>query len=432
MGFPDYLLIVADYINWAKDQGISVGPGRGSGAGSIVCYAIRITNLDPLEFDLLFERFLNPDRISMPDLDIDFNDARRVEVIEYVRQKYGDDKVAMIATFGTMASKACLKDVARVMGLEYAKVDKVSKLIPIKFGKSYSLEQARDAVPDIQQLLEEDQQLREAYEFALKLEGLTRHASVHAAGVVIGRDKLTDLVPLMRDTSGEGIVCQYDMKAVEDIGLIKMDFLGLRTLSFLDEARKIMRDSQGLDIDFDSIPFVETGESDERAASVTRTFELMSRGETKRRVPARRRGHRRRQPTLEAQEAGRHHRAFGPVPPRPDGKHSHVCPAASRAGSGGLRARRLPGVGAVARQDPEGNLRHSRLSGTDHADRLRRGGLFAGRSRSAAPRDGQERRRRDDEAAADLRGRGRKEWCFQRRSEQTLRSAGCFCELRLQ
>ncbi|GGR02518.1 DNA polymerase III subunit alpha [Deinococcus ruber] len=281
MGFPDYLLIVADYINWAKDQGISVGPGRGSGAGSIVCYAIRITNLDPLEFDLLFERFLNPDRISMPDLDIDFNDARRVEVIEYVRQKYGDDKVAMIATFGTMASKACLKDVARVMGLEYAKVDKVSKLIPIKFGKSYSLEQARESVPDIAQMLEDDAQLREAYEFAQKLEGLTRHASVHAAGVVIGRDKLTDLVPLMRDTSGEGIVCQYDMKAVEDIGLIKMDFLGLRTLSFLDEARKIMRDSQSIDIDFDAIPFAEAGESDERAASVTRTFELMSRGETK-------------------------------------------------------------------------------------------------------------------------------------------------------
>ncbi|MBB5235611.1 DNA polymerase III subunit alpha [Deinococcus budaensis] len=270
MGFPDYFLIVADYINWAKDQGISVGPGRGSGAGSLVAYAIRITNLDPLEFELLFERFLNPDRISMPDFDIDFNDARRGEVIGYVQQKYGDDKVAQIATFGTMASKACLKDVARVMGLEYAKVDKVSKLIPIKFGKSYSLEQARDAVPDIQQMLAEDAQLLEAYEFAQKLEGLTRHASVHAAGVVIGRDQLTDLVPVMRDTSGEGMVCQYDMKAVEDIGLIKMDFLGLRTLSFLDEAKRIMRESQKIEIDFDAIPFDDA-----------RTYELMSRGDTK-------------------------------------------------------------------------------------------------------------------------------------------------------
>ncbi|CAM3610029.1 DNA polymerase III subunit alpha [Deinococcus frigens] len=270
MGFPDYFLIVADYINWAKDQGISVGPGRGSGAGSLVAYAMRITNLDPLEFELLFERFLNPDRISMPDFDIDFNDARRIEVIQYVQDKYGEDKVAQIATFGTMASKACLKDVARVMGLEYAKVDKVSKLIPIKFGKSYSLEQARDAVPDIAQMLESDAQLLEAYEFAQKLEGLTRHASVHAAGVVIGRDKLTDLVPVMRDTSGMGMVCQYDMKAVEDIGLIKMDFLGLRTLSFLDEAKRIMRESQKIEIDFDAIPFDDA-----------KTYELMSRGDTK-------------------------------------------------------------------------------------------------------------------------------------------------------
>ncbi|WP_110888782.1 DNA polymerase III subunit alpha [Deinococcus yavapaiensis] len=270
MGFPDYFLIVADYINWAKDQGISVGPGRGSGAGSLVAYAIRITNLDPLEYELLFERFLNPDRISMPDFDIDFSDARREEVIQYVRRKYGDDKVAQIATFGTMASKACLKDVARVMGVEYAKVDKVSKLIPIKFGKSYSLEQARESVPDIQQMLEADKELAEAYDFAQKLEGLTRHASVHAAGVVIGRTQLTDLVPLMRDTSGEGIVCQFDMKAVEDIGLIKMDFLGLRTLSFLEEAHRILKESKGLDVNFDEIPL-----DDER------TYELLSRGDTK-------------------------------------------------------------------------------------------------------------------------------------------------------
>lgn len=270
MGFPDYFLIVADYIGWAKEQDISVGPGRGSGAGSLVAYALRITNLDPLEFDLLFERFLNPDRVSMPDFDIDFNDARRGEVIEYVQRKYGEDKVAQIATFGTMASKACLKDVARVMGLEYAKVDRVSKLIPIRFGRSFSLEQARESVPDIENMLREDRELCEAYEFAQKLEGLTRHASVHAAGVVIGRDKLTDLVPVMRDTSGAGMVCQYDMKAVEDIGLIKMDFLGLRTLSFLDEARRILRESKGVEMDFDAIPFDDP-----------ETFALMSRGDTK-------------------------------------------------------------------------------------------------------------------------------------------------------
>ncbi|MBB6100116.1 DNA polymerase-3 subunit alpha [Deinobacterium chartae] len=270
MGFPDYFLIVADYINWAKDQGISVGPGRGSGAGSLVAYAIRITNLDPLEFELLFERFLNPDRISMPDFDIDFSDARRMEVVQYVRQKYGDDKVALIATFGTMASKAVLRDVARVMSLPYADADKISKMVPVKFGRSISLEEAKDTVPDIQEFLKSNPQMAEAFDAALKLGGLTRHASVHAAGVVIGRSELTNLVPLMRDTSGEGIVCQYDMKAVEDIGLIKMDFLGLRTLSFLEEAARILKESKGLEIDFDTIPF-----DDEK------TFDLLSRGDTK-------------------------------------------------------------------------------------------------------------------------------------------------------
>lgn len=270
MGFPDYFLIVADYINWAKSKGISVGPGRGSGAGSLVAYSIGVTNLDPLEFGLLFERFLNPDRVSMPDFDIDFNDARRGEVIEYVQDKYGEDKVAQISTFGTMASKACLKDVARVMGVDYPKVDRVSKLIPVTFGRSHSLSNARESVPDIQDLLSRDEDLLKAYEFAQQLEGLTRHASVHAAGVVIGREKLTDLVPVMRDTSGAGVVCQFDMKAVEDIGLIKMDFLGLRTLSFLDEAKRILRESKGIEMDFDAIPF-----DDEK------TFELLARGDTK-------------------------------------------------------------------------------------------------------------------------------------------------------
>jgi DNA polymerase III subunit alpha len=273
MGFPDYFLIVADYINWAKDQGISVGPGRGSGAGSIVAYAVRITNLEPLEFGLLFERFLNPDRISMPDFDIDFSDSRRDEVIQYVRRKYGDEKVAQIATFGSLSSRAVLKDVARVMGLHHKEADLVSKMIPVKFGKAYSLEDAKDAVPDIQAALKENGPLNDAYTFAQKLEGLTRHASVHAAGVVIGRSELMDLVPLMKDNkdSGSGMnICQYDMKAVEDIGLIKMDFLGLRTLSFLEEASRILKESRDLEIDFDAIPF-----DDEK------TFELLSRGDNK-------------------------------------------------------------------------------------------------------------------------------------------------------
>jgi DNA polymerase III subunit alpha len=270
MGFPDYFLIVADFINWAKDQNIRVGPGRGSGAGSLVAYALRITNLDPLYYGLLFERFLNPDRVSMPDFDVDFSDTRRNEVIEYVRNKYGDDKVAMIATFGTMASRAVFKDVARVLELPFAEADKLSKLVPVKFGKSLSLEDAAKTVPDIAAMLEENEKTKEVFGIAQSLEGLTRHASVHASGVIIGRERLDNLVPLMRDSSGEGVVCQLDMSSVEDIGLIKMDFLGLRTLSFLEEAMRIVKESKGVSLEPDDFPLDDS-----------KTYDLISRGETK-------------------------------------------------------------------------------------------------------------------------------------------------------
>ena len=270
MGFPDYFLIVADFINWAKDQGIRVGPGRGSGAGSLVAYALRITNIDPLFYGLLFERFLNPDRVSMPDFDVDFSDARRNEVIEYVRNKYGDDKVAMIATFGTMASRAVFKDVARVLELPFAEADKLSKLVPVKFGKSLSLEDAAKTVPDIAAMLNENEKTKEVFGIAQSLEGLTRHASVHASGVIIGRERLDNLVPLMRDSSGEGVVCQLDMSSVEDIGLIKMDFLGLRTLSFLEEAMRIVKESKGVSLEPDDFPLDDS-----------KTYDLISRGETK-------------------------------------------------------------------------------------------------------------------------------------------------------
>src|SRR5690606_33695967 len=186
MGFADYYLIVADFINWARDQGISVGPGRGSGAGSIVAYAVGITNIDPLRFGLLFERFLNPDRISMPDFDIDFSDVRRGEVIDYVREKYGDERVAHIATFGTMASRAAIKDAARVLDVPYAESDRVSKLVPVVQGRSVKIDEALQGVPELRELYE--QGAKSYIDVARTLEGLTRHASVHAAGVVIARD----------------------------------------------------------------------------------------------------------------------------------------------------------------------------------------------------------------------------------------------------
>ena len=265
MGFADYYLIVADFINWAKKQGIAVGPGRGSGAGSIVAYAVGITNIDPLHFNLLFERFLNPERISMPDFDIDFSDVRRGEVIDYVRKKYGDDRVAHIATFGTMASRAAIKDAARVLNVPFGDSDKVSKLIPIVQGRSVKIDDALRDVPELKQLY--DAGASSYIDVARSLEGLNRHASVHAAGIVIARHPIQDLAPVFRTGDGP-VVVQYGMSSVEELGFIKMDFLGLRTLSFIEATVRIVKASRGIDLDPDSFP------QDDAA-----TFELLSRGE---------------------------------------------------------------------------------------------------------------------------------------------------------
>jgi DNA polymerase-3 subunit alpha len=269
MGFPGYFLIVQDYINWARGHGVSVGPGRGSAAGSLVAYAVGITNIDPLRFGLLFERFLNPERVSMPDIDTDFSDRERDRVIQYVRERYGEDKVAQIGTFGSLASKAALKDVARVYGIPHKKAEELAKLIPVQFGKPKPLQEAVQVVPELRAEMERDERIRQVIEVAMRLEGLNRHASVHAAGVVIAAEPLTDLVPLMRDQEGRPVT-QYDMGAVEALGLLKMDFLGLRTLTFLDEARRIVKESKGVELDYDRLPLDDP-----------KTFELLSRGETK-------------------------------------------------------------------------------------------------------------------------------------------------------
>ena len=251
MGFPGYFLVVWDFIRHARENGVPVGPGRGSAAGSVVAYSLRITDIDPLQYDLLFERFLNPDRISMPDIDIDFCMRRRGQVIQYVGEKYGRDRVAQIITFGTLAAKAVIRDVGRVMGLPYAKVDKIAKLIP-DMTKSLA-----DAVKDNDALAVElkDPEVKQIIEVGKRLEGLTRHASVHAAGVVITPRPLDDLVPLYKVTKGdeEQIMTQWDMTVIESLGLLKMDFLGLRTLTVIDDAVKIVR-QQGIDLDLDEIP----------------------------------------------------------------------------------------------------------------------------------------------------------------------------------
>ena len=265
MGFPDYFLIVADFIGWAKRQGIAVGPGRGSGAGSIVAYALEITNIDPLAYGLLFERFLNPERVSMPDFDIDFSDTRRGEVIEYVRERYGDDKVAHIATFGTLASRAAIKDAARVMEAPFADADRVSKLVPLVFGRSVSIEQALKDVPEMRQLY--DAGAQPYVDVAMSLEGLTRHASVHAAGVIIARDAVQELAPVFRTGDGP-VVCQYDMGSIEELGFLKMDFLGLRTLSFVEATVRIVQQTYGETLDPDTFPLDDP-----------KVFELLSRGD---------------------------------------------------------------------------------------------------------------------------------------------------------
>ncbi|MGL4507846.1 MAG: DNA polymerase III subunit alpha, partial [Aeromonas sobria] len=234
MGFPGYFLIVMEFIQWSKDNGIPVGPGRGSGAGSLVAYALKITDLDPLEFDLLFERFLNPERVSMPDFDVDFCMDRRDEVIEHVSEMYGRDAVSQIITFGSMAAKAVVRDVGRVLGHPYGFVDRISKLIPPDPGMT--LAKAFEAEPKLPELYEQDEEVKDLIDMARRLEGVVRNAGKHAGGVVIAPTKITDFAPLYCDDSGNHPVTQFDKNDVEYAGLVKFDFLGLRTLTIIDWA----------------------------------------------------------------------------------------------------------------------------------------------------------------------------------------------------
>ena len=251
MKFPGYFLIVWDFIRYAKEKGIPVGPGRGSAAGSLVSYALGITDIDPLQHELLFERFLNPERVSMPDIDIDFCMNRRGEVIDYVTQKYGRDNVAQIITFGTMAAKAAIKDVGRAMDIPYADVDRIAKLVPAQL--NITLEKAIEESPPLREAIEKDGQIRELFETAKKLEGLVRNSGVHAAGVVISPRPLTDLVPLHR-TKNDEIVTAFDMVAIEKMGLLKMDFLGLTTLTILTDAMKLIEQTRGTPLTLEQIP----------------------------------------------------------------------------------------------------------------------------------------------------------------------------------
>ena len=266
MHFAGYFLIVWDFIHYARAQGVPVGPGRGSAAGSLVSYALRITDVDPLQYDLLFERFLNPERVSMPDIDIDFCMRRRGEVIDYVRQKYGEKSVAQIITFGTMAAKAVLKDAGRALDMQYGEVDKIAKLVPTTL--NIELEDALKQSPQLDSLRKTDERVKELVEVALRLEGLARHASTHAAGVVISPRPLTEIVPLYKSNKDE-ITTQYDMNALERIGLLKMDFLGLTTLTVVTDAVRMIKANRDMDLDLSTLPLDDPG-----------VYALFSRGDT--------------------------------------------------------------------------------------------------------------------------------------------------------
>ncbi len=269
MGYAGYFLIVQDFINAAREMGVRVGPGRGSAAGSIVSYALGITNVDPLQFDLLFERFLNPDRVSMPDIDIDFADDKRERVIDYVKRKYGENSVAQIVTFGTLSSRAVLKDIGRVLGIPLSTIDSITKQIPVVMGKVTPIEEALNTIPELKWLKDSaDEKIRILIDTARVLEGMNRNVSTHAAGVVIAPGDIADYVPLYKTTQTD-LMTQYNMKDLEDAGLLKMDFLGLRTLTVIEDALEMVRQGHGVALDIDHIPDADK-----------ETLEIFSRGQT--------------------------------------------------------------------------------------------------------------------------------------------------------
>ncbi len=264
--FADYFLIVQDIVNWAKEHGIVVGPGRGSAAGSIVSYILGITGVDPVKYDLLFERFLNPDRIAMPDIDIDFADNRRNEIFAYVREKYGDDKVAQIITFGTMAARAAIRDTTRALGLPYSLGDQISKLIPFNL----KLKEAVEKTKELNNLYNNNPDAKIIIEAAKHLEGVARHASTHACGIVIAKEPLANMVPLQRAPQDPNtIITQFEMNSIEDLGLMKMDFLGLKNLTIIEETLRLIKEMKGEEIDISKIPLNDK-----------KTFELLQRAET--------------------------------------------------------------------------------------------------------------------------------------------------------
>ena len=390
MGFPGYFLIVADFIQWARDNGVPVGPGRGSGAGSLVAFCLGITDIDPLEHDLLFERFLNPERVSMPDFDVDFCMEGRDKVIAYVGERYGSQRVSQIITYGTMAAKAVVRDAGRVLDFPYGFVDRIAKLIPFEVGMT--LDKALEDEPELAQLYADDDEVRSILDLAKSLEGCVRNAGKHAGGVVIAPTELTDFTPLYCEEGGGNLVTQFDKDDVESAGLVKFDFLGLRTLTIIDRAldavnaRRAAAGEEALDLQ--SLPMDDATDLCAAAALPD-----------DRSVPARVAWHEGTHQEPAPRQLCRPGCSGGPVPARAaalrDGGRFHRTQA--RRGRPGDR---LPASGSqtCARAD----LRCDPVPGTGDADRAGTGRLHAGRSGPVASRHGQEKAGGDGQAAADF------------------------------
>ncbi len=402
MKFSGYFLIVWDFIRYAKSNGIPVGPGRGSAAGSLVSYAMAITDIDPLQYGLLFERFLNPERISMPDIDIDFCMNRRGEVIQYVTEKYGREQVAQIITFNTLGARAAIKDVGRVLDMPFADVDRITKLVPNVL--NITLEDAIEHEPGFDEAAKKDPRVDEVLKVALRLEGLARNCSVHAAGVVISPQPLKELVPLYK-TNRDEIVTQYDMNGLDKLQLLKMDFLGLTTLTLIHDALQLIEKRHGVKIVPEDLPLDDPD-----------TYEIFCKGFTSGVFQFESPRHARHSAPLPAEPHRRPHRAQRALSARPHpGRHGRRFHRAQMGPPG--RAVRSAGAEGTARRD----LRRHRLSGTGDADLQPHRRLLAGRCRPAAPRHGQEEARRDGRSSASASSRAR--WNAASRRRRSRRSS---------
>ena len=385
MDYAGYFLIVRDFIHHAREEGIAVGPGRGSAAGSLVAYCLGITDIDPIRFGLLFERFLNPERMSMPDIDVDFDYRRRAEVIDYVKSKYGEESVTQIITFGTMAARGVIRDVGRALGIAFEEIDRIAKLVPGELG--ITLDRALEQIPELAEMARSDEAHARLIRVARILEGLARHASTHAAGVLIAPGRLDEMVPLFKSGKGE-VSTQWDMKSVEKVGLLKMDFLGLRTLTVIEDALDHIRERTGVRPDLRALPLDDPATYDLlRRAGTVAVFQLESSGM---------RDLLRRLAPESFDDIVAVNALYRPGPHGlGDGAELHRPQARARADR--VHARN-PGA------DPHAHLRHDGLPGAGDADRERDGRLHPRRGRPPAPRHGQEGQGGDGGAGEEVRG----------------------------